>query len=175
MPTGSRYPRSAAVRRPRRETLWFSGPDEQGATAVAADGVDLQASLNAAALALRPFTVIRTVGMLFIQSDQIAAIETMISAFGLAVVSDQASAIGVTAIPTPITDESSDLWFMYQFVLHNWQFNTSGAMGPGVFQFDSRAMRKVEDGQDVVSVFENGASGAGLNYIAKWRLLVKLH
>ena len=164
-----------AVRRPKRETMWFAGPDETTATTVIAGAADLQSSLNAAALALRPFTIIRTVGMLLVQSDQIAANELVSGAYGLAVVSDQASTVGLTAVPTPITEEGSDLWFLYQFGFWSWRFNSSGAQGPGVFQFDSRAMRKVEDGQDIVSVFENGDGSFGIQYLARFRMLVKLH
>jgi len=64
---------------------------------------------------------------------------------------------------------------MYQFMIWQWRFNTSGAAAPGVWGFDSRAMRKVEDGQDIVSVAENASGSAGLTYVAKYRMLVKLH
>ncbi len=143
---------------PRRETLWIGGPDEVSVTAVAASGTDLQSSLNAAALALAPFTVVRCRGLVFVKSDQEANTETPFGAFGLAVVSDQASAIGVTAIPTPITDQASDLWFMFQFVATAVQVVSAASVfkGGNVYEFDSTAMRKVETGQDVVSVFENG-------------------
>jgi len=162
---------------PRRETLWVGGPDETSVTVVLASGVDLQSSASAALLAMRPFTVVRTRGLVYVRSDQTANTETPFGAFGLAVVSEQASAIGVTAVPTPITDESSDLWFLYQFVATGLQVSSAvGIPGPAnVYEFDSKAMRKVEDGQDVISVFENGSSADGLSYIAKFRFLIKLH
>ena len=74
----------------------------------------LVASLNATALALRPFTIVRTRGTLAVYSDQVIASETARSAMGLAVVSDQAAAVGITAVPTPITDQDSDLFFVYE-------------------------------------------------------------
>ena len=164
-----------AVRGPRRQTAWVAGPDEVSPTTVVAGAADLQSSSNAALLAMRPFTVVRTVGLLFVGSDQIAANEVFFGAFGLAVVSDQASAIGVTAVPTPITDEGSDLWFTFQYGAGEWRFNTSGSPSAMVFPFDSRAMRKVEDGQDVVSVFENATSGPAIRYLARFRFLIKVH
>ncbi len=97
----------------RRATIWFSGPDETNYSGVAAGTVDLQSSLNPAALALRPFTIIRTVGMFSMVSDQVAAQEDPFGAYGLAVVSDQARVAGVASVPSPITDQNSDLWFMY--------------------------------------------------------------
>ncbi len=144
-------------------------------TGVVAGAADLQASLNAAALAIRPFTIVRTRGLILVESDQIAANEQPFGAYGLAVVSDQAVAVGLTAVPTPYTDQFSDLWFMHQFWAAPWKFNTSGAASQTILQFDSKAMRKVEDGQDVVAVFENGNTSFGCRYIAIWRMLVKTH
>jgi hypothetical protein len=114
---------------------------------------------------------------LFVSSDQIAASEQAMGAFGVAVVSDQASAIGVTAVPTPITDADSDLWFTFQYGIARLIFDAGGAIhtAPTVYQFDSRAMRKVEQGQDIVSTFENASGTDGLLYLALWRMLVKLH
>ena len=159
----------------RRETLWLAGT--YASTTIAASTAVIVSSLNAAALALRPFTVVRARGLLMLESDQIAAAERLRCAYGVAVVSDQASAIGVTAVPTPTTDDGSDLWFLYQTIAHSVQV-TAGqlAVGPAYHQveMDSKAMRKVEDGMDIVTVVEQGAAvGAILtNYI---RLLIKLH
>ncbi len=174
MPNRSRS-RVVVAGRSRRETLWFGGPDETVWTGVAAGAVDFQSSLNVASLALRPFTIVRVRGLLMLRSDQIAAIEEPFGAFGLAVVSDQAVAAGVASLPSPITDQASDLWFSYTFCAATWQFNTSGAASPTPFEIDSKAMRKVEDGMNIVSMFENGSGGSGCNYIAIWRMLIKLH
>ena len=56
--------------------------------------------LSAIGLALRPFTLIRVRGIFTIASDQSAATETQVGALGVAVVSEQAASIGVTAVPT---------------------------------------------------------------------------
>ena len=40
---------------------------------------------------------------------------------------------------------------------------------------DSRAMRKCEDGEDIVSVVETGAASQGVIVTAYFRALVKLH
>jgi len=164
-----------ASRSPRRKTAWLASPDETALTGVAAAGVDFQGSLNAAALALRPFTIVRARGIVWVESDQIASIESPFGAFGMAVVSDQSVAAGVASLPSPITDEGSDLWFMYQHVATNWRFNTSGASPGNVYQFDSKAMRKVGIGQDIVLMFENADGSFGIRYVAKYRILVKLH
>jgi len=157
---------------PRRQTVWFSSADETSFTVVAAGAVDLQSSLNAAALALRPFTITRVRGILSVRSDQIAADEDVFGAAGLAVVSDQAVAAGVASVPSPITEESSDLWFAFEFAAEG---ATTLIGNPTTTRtFESKAMRKVEDGMDIVAVFENGGS-FGMEYLLKYRMLVKLH
>jgi len=160
----------------RRETVWFSSVFFAQTLAVATPV--LLTSLGAAALAVRPFTVIRTRGELLIRSDQTANTEDQGAAYGRAVVSDQAVAIGVTAIPTPVTDSGSDLWYVYQVLLNSTIL--SSAVGfdgsPGKqYTVDSRAMRKVEDGQDIVSVLEGSGIGAGSVVLGFTKSLIKMH
>jgi len=158
----------------RRESLWFSGVFFQqtvgGSTAV------VLSSLNVAALGLRPFTVVRTRGVLSIRSDQAAAREQQICAYGHAVVSDQSVAVGVTAIPTPATDDGSDLWFLFQVMQGFFEFrdNTGTQQTQGQLEVDSKAMRKVEDGQDLVQVLETQV-GTGCVLSGYMRTLIKLH
>ena len=158
---------------PVRETLWFGGT--YTITTLAAGTPVLLTSLNAAALAMRPFTIVRTRGALLVGSDQTAAGEVQRVAYGKAVVSDQASLIGITAVPTPITDDGSDLWFVYQPLLGLFRLADATGIVQNNFQqdIDSKAMRKVDDGQDVVTVIENTGNGADI--LAYSRLLIKLH
>ncbi len=164
---------SFGVRRagPRRQTEWFPSSDSSAAAALAAATFVFDQSLTTAEKAKRPFTVTRTVGSLFISSDQSAAIEFPFGALGFIVVSDKASATGVTAVPDPITQEGSDGWFVYR------SFGVSGNPEEGrvlhEFPFDSRAQRKVQDGEDIAVVISN-ASVHGLSYILKFRLLIKV-
>jgi len=176
MPTRrSRFGSFPARGRVKRETLWIGGPDADVAITLGVNASTLLSSLNAAALALRPFTIVRVRGIIAIRSDQAAAIEDPAGAWGLAVVSEQASGIGITAVPTPVTNVSSDLWFAFQFFADSRLFLTSGGQGAQLFTIDSKAMRKVEDGEDIVEVAENGSASAGMAFNIKWRLLVKLH
>jgi len=163
----------------RRETAWLGGDGSSTALATPS-AVVLISSLNAAALQLRPFTVVRTRGLVGVSSDQQAATEDYGGAFGICVVSDQAIAIGVTAVPTPITDDNSDLWFMIERVHGRFSFGSNiGFREVGQFRtFDSRAMRKVEEGQDLSGVVESEAAGytaSGCIFKAYARILIKLH
>ncbi len=160
----------------RRETIWF-GLVDSTTTMVAAGGT-LITSLGASALALRPFTIVRSYVELLLRSDQQAANEDQFAAYAKAVVSEQASGIGVTAVPTPITDLASDLFFLHQWCLGSYEFLTAASAGnraTGHWSVDSKAMRKVEDGQDLISVAEFSATGSGLVLNAAGRTLVKLH
>jgi len=161
--------------RSRRESLWLAvAPSE---TILTAPGGTISNTLNAAGLALRPFTIVRTRLYADVSSDQVAATEHQFTAVGFCVVSDQATAIGVTAVPTPVTDLGSDLWFMHQWL--SSEITVVSAVGLAQiseqFQFDSRAMRKVEEGQDVVLVKEVSALGGGASVFTAGRMLVKLH
>ena len=161
---------------PRRLTLWI-GDTTAETTLVAANTVVFVRSLNAAALALRPFTIVRVRGLLQIRSDQAASTETQDAAYGMCVVSDQASTIGVTAVPNPIADSASDLFFMYQKMTSQI---TAGAIGWDAdaghqYAIDSKAMRKVNDDEDVVSVVQNSGISDGSVVTSFGRILVKLH
>ena len=105
------FVRGAVAIRQKRLTSWFQF--QPGRTAFSSVGGTVLFSLNAAALALRPFTIVRTRFLVSVVTDQVAADELVLGALGMAVVSDQAVAIGVTAVPTPITDMGSDLWFVH--------------------------------------------------------------
>ena len=130
---------------------------------------------------MRPFTIIRTHLELFGSSDQAAASESFAFAVGLAVVSEQAAAIGVTAVPTPITDMESDMFFLHKVVMGDFVFASGSGfqdtpIGSGI-SIDSKAMRKVNNDQNVVLVLEGAIAGFGEGCIGVvgGRMLVKLH
>ncbi len=171
----SRFIRGA-VRSERRKTLWLAVPHTLQILGASGTAV-LTLSLNAAALALRPFTVVRTRLKWLVESDQVAASENYVGNIGCAVVSDQAVGIGVTAVPTPATDLSSDKWFM----IDQWEGSITFASGTGVREnwgnktLDSKAMRKVDQGEDLVLVVEAGLGGSGCAIQVSGRQLIKLH
>ncbi len=130
-----------------RETLWIGILPVS--TVVAAAGTRiLVASLNAASLALRPFTVVRTHMEFHLHSDQSAATETYGIAIAMAVVNDAAVAAGVGSVPTPYTNQDSDLFFLYAERFSQFEFLSAVGANPaeGVnFGADSKAMRKVNN------------------------------
>ena len=160
----------------RKSTWLFVGLSQSILPSVGSAAV--VASLNAAALALRPFTVVRSRLYAHIDSDQQAAGENYTGAVGIAVVSDQALAIGITAVPTPVTDAGSDLWFLHQWMIGALTFSSAVGLdanaGVGM-NIDSKAMRKVDVGQDLIVVVERGDILGGAAITVAGRILVKLH
>ncbi len=164
----------------RRETSWLAIAEGRDTNA-AANSATLSASLNAAALAMRPFTITRTILRWSVRSDQTGALENFGGAIGMAVVSDQSVAIGVTAVPTPFTDLGSDLWFLHGILDGRFQFVSGVGIQAGTGSLegaviDSRAQRKVNDDQDVIlCTEEDSLTAVGSVIYSAGRMLIKLH
>jgi len=159
----------------RRETFWIGVGISANALA-SANSAALINSASAGLLAVRPFTIVRTRGNWVVRSDQLAASEDLSVGIGYAVVSDQATAIGVSAVPTPFTDIGSDMFFVYEQWLQSFRLNTAvGTEAYNSVSYDSKAMRKVNDGQDIVTVIENSGVSAGSNVVNSGRMLIKIH
>jgi len=157
-----------------RLTVWF-GIQPVNTTLGAASTATILTSLNAAALAFRPFTIIRTRLQMHVRSDTLAALENYSLGFAAAVVSDQASVIGITAVPTPDTDRDSGLFFVYEEIYGTLGFVTGeGVQEVGQSRIvDSKAMRKVDVGQDLVMVAETTAISLGAVITVGGRMLIK--
>ena len=153
-----------------RKSIWLDFTHT--ATTNAGSTQSIIASLNATALALRPFTVVRTHMTFLLQSDQAAANEVQACFWGAAVVSDQSVAVGITAVPTPNTDLSSSLWFALKVMYNNAVNLTDQTIGSRYFELDSKAMRKVEVGQDLILVVVNPIA-AGWILQSAGRVLIK--
>jgi len=106
-------------------------------------------------------TMLRTVGTLGISPDQSATSEVQIGALGLIVVTDRAAAVGITAIPGPITDIDDDGWFLYIPIVQAFRAGDSTGNTPDwatQYHFDSKAKRIVSDGQQIAMVIENATA-----------------
>ena len=110
-------------------------------------------------------TVVRIVGGLRVED---ATGNGGLFAVGAAVFASNAVAAGVASLPDPITDGGDDLWTFHQVVPYSPTKNTVW-----VYSFDSRAMRKVEDGQELVFIAANGVGGDACDYSIAARVLSK--
>ncbi len=159
----------------RRKTVWIGSFDVTGMTTLAAGAAVLDQSFLATAQS--PFTVTRTRGFVFVKSDQEANTETPFGALGMMVVRDPAAAAGVASVPTPITEEEDEGWFVWQpFVTDITVSSAIGIINGGtLYQFDSKAQRKMAQGDTLIVSLENGSATHGLQYLTKFRILLKIH
>ena len=162
--------------RNRRDTLWGEAPFQSIVIGTSATAF-LTRSLSAAALDLIPFTIIRVRMRWQVISDQSAATEFFIGNVGWAVVSQQAVGVGVSAVPTPATDLSSDKFFLIDQWLGEFDFIGTGTANQSLADkvIDSKAMRKVEDGENIIETVEAGLGGSGCVVSTVGRFLIKLH
>ncbi len=95
----------------------------------------------------------------------------------MAVVSDQAAAIGVTAVPTPVTDYGSDRWFVIEQMQSRLRFSDQTAIYEAGHErmVDSKAQRKVDISEDIVVIVETSAFQSSVELFQALRVLVKLH
>jgi len=161
----------------KRETEWISIAPTL--TVFTAAGGTILNTASAGLLTKRPFTIIRTHLTVLMTSDQLAADELQGGALGMCLVSDQAAAIGVTAVPTPVTDQGSDLWYLHQWIMNDFAFVTGvgfdGQAGRLV-HIDSKAMRKVNGDQDILLVGElSSVISSGFSFAIAGRMLIKEH
>ncbi len=100
-------------------------------------------------------TILRTVGMISVGSGQQSATEDQIGAFGMMIVSDLAVAAGAASIPGPVTDNSDDAWFVWVPFAQRSTFDVSAGVTSVKYDFDSKAMRTVEEGFGLAVMVEN--------------------
>ncbi len=87
------------------------------------------------------------------------------------VVTDAAVAIGITAIPDPVTEINDDVWAFISSIPFTASLGSIGEQREATF--DSRAMRRLEEGQTFAIVMAN-AGTATANFDVYMRLLAKL-
>ncbi len=110
-------------------------------------------------------TIRRTLGLLHIRSDQVAATEDQIGAMGAILVSDDALAAGAASIPGPLTDIDDSGWFLWVPFSQNFVLLTGAGFDPrgGVnYPFDSKAQRIFPgDGRSVAFMIESNGESEG--------------
>ena len=162
------------VERSTRIPVWIGA--EFDTTTISGSSSAILTTLNAAALALRPFTIIRHRILIHIESDQAAASEILQGAYGKIVVEEEAQIAGVAAVPKPLAEPDAP-WMVYQPLISSFLFGTGvGFVEPGGVNVvvDSKAMRKVGLSETLISVVELGTVPGGIIGV-EGRILIKLH
>ncbi len=120
-------------------------------------------------------TVIRTVGMLGIAFDlNFISNQVYAGAAGICMVREDARA--ANAVPDPFTNASDDVWFYHQFFAGQLDDRTDVDIRmDSHFVIDSKAQRKIVDGDAMMFMVEGGGETDGFDAIMQVRLLLKLH
>jgi len=152
-------------RSPRRTVGWGIGPGSSAATALSASG---QSILGSGLIVgeVAKVTVVRLRGNLQAYLTATAAAnDGFHCAVGIGIVTNEAFAIGPTALPGPLSEADWDGWFYHRiFDLHQGAENAvnTALLDAVQFEVDSKAMRKWDGGAEtmvaMVEVSEIGTS-----------------
>ena len=160
----------------QRKVTWAVGPN--GQTPLLSSGTN-----NLFPIAVQSIqddqTIVRTRGSLLVQLVSASAgLEGFAWHFGMAIVTENAAGIGVTAVPDPLIDIAWDGWFVYETGHVVGVDATPDEASPGsvqVIKIDSKAMRKIHASDVVVALFSVTEIGAATMQAAlSTRLLFKL-
>ena len=167
------------IRGPQRTTDWIGGIQSGLATytAIASDTAFIAFSIDTRIVSTpaSPYTVMRHRGMFRVITDQLTGAEDCFGAIGICVVNGEAFDAGVASVITPWTEAFDDRWMFHSYWTCNFMLTAAGIVShPGDVVIDSKAMRKVETGDVLIAVIENG-SGVGAKFFWNLRTLVKLH
>ena len=164
--------------RTRRSVLWGQGPQEVDGAFTVSNTAIWSAGITTA---LGEITVVRTRG--HVQAILTAAGspgDGYRGVHGIAVVSDQAFGIGLTAVPNPIDESDWDGWLWHSF-FDIWLVMGTIADGANAFgavsriDIDSKAMRKWGSNQTIMGITQVVESGvATMEVFADTRMLAKL-
>jgi len=88
---------------------------------------------------------------------------------GMCVITDAAFTAGAASIPDPLTEISDDIWAFISSI----SIATSVTDVPRTRSFDSRAMRKVEEGSRLILMISNG-NGVSIGFSVYMRILTKV-
>jgi len=170
--------RSGFPARSRRTTAWGLGPQERDGN-FSATGSALWSSGSQTTLG--KVTIVRTRGIVHAVCNVAdAAGAGFAGAHGIALVTTAAFDVGVTAVPTPITEQDWDGWLWHSFfdvrsVTATIADGVNGVSVNSLIEIDSKAMRKFDEDMTLVGVTEVVEStNAQLEVQADVRLLVKL-
>ena len=118
----------------------------------------------------------RVRGEFTVNSDQTAASEEVMGALGFMIVSEDAFAVGITAISSPVSDPTNSWFVWHPFTLFSETSTGQQVNNPAgrPIVVDSKSKRVFEGNTRVVVVAENFATVGGLEMIFVLRVLAKL-
>ena len=169
---------SRSPTRSRRQTAWGFGPGGTGITTFTASGIKIIGAQLVLASGILETTIVRLRGQLEIILQTTGGVgQGFRGAFGIGVVTTAAATIGITAVPSPITELDWDGWMYYtMFGVHHGLAAVSDGSGHERIDVDTKAMRKFGDEQTLLAVMEVVEIGtADMDVFFDSRMLLKLH
>ena len=165
------------VRGPRRSSIWSEGPRN---TTIQSHSVAGKIIWNLGQTAVGGVTIVRIRGAVSGWLEVVTTIGDGFSevAFGIGIVSQDAFAIGGTAMPGPISDPGWDwMWIGYLGAVIGLN-TTERNDGIDAFrlEIDTKAMRKMQPNQTIFGILETESEigAATLSFGAMTRMLAKL-
>ena len=161
----------------RRQTSWNQGP--AGLTAVISTSAASVTAVGSQAVR-SGLTLVRTRGHWTIDSSVQADFPGTFfeMALGLAIVTENAAGIGITAVPYPLTDIGWDGWLWHWVGVAPIVPGMGGASGlsPVSIEVDAKVMRKWKETDVMIAVMEVAETGTAGDIQAHFnsRVLVKL-
>ena len=162
---------------PRRVTEWAEGVQEVDG-AITASVKQLWSA--AVAVTATGVTIVRTRGYVRAHLNSADAVGAgFAGAFGIGLAQTDALAIGVTALPGPVSDLEWEGWLWHQFfdiraVTATIADGVNAASASQFFEIDSKAMRKFEDGVQLFGITEaTEDTNATMEVQADTRMLIK--
>ena len=116
----------------------------------------------------------RTRGTYLVSSDQTTAYEFQFGSMGFIVATSVAIAAGVASLPGPVTEANDDGWFVWEPFTQLSQATEAGSTHDGIStirNFDSKAMRRIDQGFGVAVVVENSHATHGFEFAFAFSLL----
>ena len=169
---------SRGARAPRRKVFWNEGPGGSTVTSFASSTTSiLGAGVTAISVGL---TVVRIHGMLSCYLGTTSAgVRGFHCVFGMGIVSNDAFAVGVTAVPNPADDMDWPGWMVHrifdvQSLTATIADGSNAVSAVGLIEIDNKSMRKLGLNETLfgsLQVVENGTEG--LEVFFETRILVK--
>jgi len=153
-------------RTPKRITAWEQGPGSTLKTTISAATPSAVLGFGIQPL-VEGLTIVRLRGAMqcFMNLENVMTVgEGFHCALGIGVVTNEAFAVGLAALPTPLDDAGFDMWMYHRF----FDLHIAEATGVGVqvgtaglssiqFEVDTKAMRKITVGETLYMVIESAA------------------
>ena len=171
------FSRGQPLRSQRRLSAWEKGPGGTTGTVISTSTTVI---LGAGIVALIDgLTIVRFRGFFEMFMEAAPAIgDGFVGAVGAGVVTSDAFAVGVTAVPNPVDDADWDGWLYHRFYsLHHSTATISNGVNAGreAWEVDSKAMRKLPSNETFflsIQTVEQGA--AQIEVFFDSRVLLKL-